>query len=116
MNFLAACDIQIGKESNWLKITSDHNRSVLLKADGTLWQCVFQSEHPDASHIKRFSNYSDWVDIRSTDLNSFIALAADGSLWFWWFEPEQYSRHEPHLLLAQSRRPQYLGNIFSKEP
>jgi hypothetical protein len=111
--------IQIGTETNWLMAVSGiKNKAVSLKADGTLWQWKFEKApdiNPQGFSLNRFSEHSDWVAIASM-ADGFISLATDGSLWLWRFEPEYYSFHSDVMtpLLANSRKPQYLGNIFGK--
>jgi ABC-type transport system involved in multi-copper enzyme maturation permease subunit len=111
--------IQIGTETNWLMAVSGiKNKAVSLKADGTLWQWKFEKApdiNPQGFSLNRFSEHSDWVAIASM-ADGFISLATDGSLWLWRFEPEYYSFHSDVMtpLLANSRKPQYLGNVFGK--
>jgi hypothetical protein len=109
-------DLQIGTETKWVKAICLQGRVFSLKDDGTLWEWNFKTAphvNPHGFLVEQFSEYSDWVDI-SGGLGGFTALAADGSLWLWQLEPKWYDRSGPmHPLLLQSRKPQYLGNIFS---
>jgi hypothetical protein len=115
---LAGRNIQIGTETNWLAATGGYDCNAFsLKADGTLWRWNFETV-PDINSrgfsVKRFSEHSDWVAIGAM-ADGFVALAADGSLWFWHFEPGGYYRLGGiPPLLAKSRKPQYLGNVFGK--
>lgn len=115
---MASRNIQIGTETNWLAaIGGFDNKAVSLKADGTLWQWNFESApdiRPRGFSLKRFSEHSDWVAI-DLMLDGFVSLAADGSLWLRRFEPPHYYRWNSQAqLLANSRKPQLLGNIFGK--
>jgi hypothetical protein len=49
-------------------------------------------------------------------MSGFVSLAADGGLWLWRFEPASYDFGSDVIpsLLANSRKPQYLGNVFGK--
>jgi hypothetical protein len=115
---LAGRNIQIGAETNWLAAVGGYdNKAVSLKADGTLWQWNFEIDpdiNPNGFSVNRFSEHSDWVAIAPM-MSGFVSLAADGGLWLWRFEPARYFRSEGiPSLLANSRKPQYLGNVFSK--
>ena len=116
---LANRNIQIGTETNWLAaIGGFDNKAISLKADGTLWQWNFESApdiNPHGFSVARFSEHSDWVAIDSM-MDGFVSLAADGSLWLRRFERGRYYRSEgiPQLL-ANSRKPQLLGNVFSAQ-
>jgi hypothetical protein len=119
---LVSRNIQIGTETNWLAAVGGNygNKVVLLKADGTLWQWNFEKApdiNPQGFSLNRFSEHSDWVAIAPMT-GGFVSLAADGSLWLWRFEQPSYSysfgSNFIPSLLANSRKPQYLGNIFGK--
>jgi hypothetical protein len=114
----ASRNIRIGTETNWLAATGGYDyKAVSLKADGTLWQWTFEivpDINPRGFSLKRFSEHSDWVAIGDM-ADGFVALAADGSLWLRHLEPGRYySPGGIPPLLAKSRKPQYLGNIFGK--
>ena len=115
---LSSRNIQIGTITNWLAAIGFGNKPVLLKADGTLWQCKFETA-PDTNSqgfsVNRFSEHSDWVAIAPM-MDGFVSLAADGSLWLWRFDEKYYSHRFGDFppLLANSRKPQFLGNIFGK--
>lgn len=107
---------RIGEEKDWLKAitTSYWNTVFTLKADGTIWQWDFKNAPDVDAHgysAKQFGEHSDWVDIEG-GYDVCTVLAADGSLWQWRFEPDIYDSALRHPLLRESRRPQYLGNIF----
>jgi len=115
---MASCITPISTETNWLAAVGGFDsKAILLKADGTLWQWTFESAPDLNAHgfsSARFSEHSDWVAIDPMN-DGFVALAADGSLWLWRFEPGPYFHSEnPMQLLANSRKPQFLCNIFSQ--
>ena len=131
-------DAQIGTESDWLDVINCNGMDIIsLKTDGTLWKCNFDTT-PDNNRDVVYSvpvtvprllpsvdmtlleavslgRNSDWVGITSA-FGGFTALAGDGSLWLWRFEPKYFEvfagGDNRHNLLQQSRKPQYLGNIF----
>jgi len=126
-------DAQIGVGTDWLKALSlpgYWNKIFSLKADGTLWQWRYKNIHGDRTLYEidtrrflatRLSEHPDWVDISAGDElynhlgGGFVSLAADGGLWLWRFEPDLYALGHAgalHSMLEQSRRPQFLGNIF----
>lgn len=116
---LAEKSIQIGVETSWLAVGDFAGRPVTLKADGTLWEWFFSqapNSNPRGYFHCRFDRHSDWVDIAASERGGFIALAADGSLWSFGVDLwDNWNCFTPHALplLAPSRRPQYLGNIFN---
>jgi ABC-type transport system involved in multi-copper enzyme maturation permease subunit/alpha-tubulin suppressor-like RCC1 family protein len=134
-------DLQIGGGTNWVAVAGDGEKIITLKDDGSLWLWNFHlkgrqinwdtdrfaREIQDTRPV-RLGTHSDWVAI-SGGWGNVTALAADGSLWFWPLENAQDmgsrgmglfgslfdngdSRLEP--LLDISRKPQLLGNIFSR--
>jgi hypothetical protein len=108
-------DVQIGTETNWLTAVSFWRTTVTLRADGTLWEWKFEtlsSVDPHGCSMSRFSQRSDWVGLTEV-YSGLISLAADGSLWMWRLETP-YSGLFP--MLAESRKPRYIGNIFSGPP
>lgn len=113
---------RIGSETNWVAVTCANDAAgdlkvVALKTDGSLWRWDFslrQRSDPAAAKPVRFSSHNDWLAITG-DWNGLVGLAADGSLWHWQFEPTSSLAGFNVLppLLATSRRPQLLGNIFN---
>ena len=110
-------EILIGPDSDWRSVAGNYSGIVTLKADGTLWKWNFANDpvaRPESAHATRLSKQSDWLALTSA-MDGVVALAADGSLWFWRFDSPRYysSTHEFGPLLAASRRPQLIGNIFA---
>jgi hypothetical protein len=68
---------------------------------------------PETASASRLGTHSDWIAITAAG-NGVIALARDGSLWQFQSDPPQGPRS--FSLLAASRRPQKLGNIFGNAP
>jgi len=119
-----ARDIQIGQETNWLSMAAGTETAITLKSDGTLWNWTFKSlddhyrsvsPNPARAAPTRLSKYSDWVAIARMD-DGVVSLAADGSLYLWQFESPRYMYNPwpDGSLLQHSRRPIFLGNIFSQ--
>ena len=110
-------NIQIGTETNWLAGSGYDFGAVSLKSDGTLWRWKFENApdiNPHGFSLNRFSKHSDWVAIAQM-MDIVVALSADGGLWLWRFDTEGYHRSQDFPpLLANSRKPQFLGNIFGK--
>jgi hypothetical protein len=112
---------RIGTETNWVAVTCLHEavddlKIVALKTDGSLWRWDFsmrRHSNPAAARPFRISSHKDWVAI-TADWTGLVGLAADGSLWRWQFEPgvSHVAGFNVPPLLAASRRPQRLGNIF----
>jgi ABC-type transport system involved in multi-copper enzyme maturation permease subunit len=113
---LAKCDVQLGKDSDWLTLASVEEGSVVtLKANGSLWKWDFPVDPvkmPDTARAKRLGTYSDWIAIDEHNSDGIISLAADGSLWFWRFELHDHDSFAP--LLAPSRKPQRIASILGK--
>ncbi len=130
-------DRQFGRGTNWLDVAGQGGKVVTLKDDGTLWLWNFYRDgrsgwDPGRDERRilgqtpvRLGIHSDWVGIANAD-GGVISLAADGSLWFWPldragamgryndanFYDQDTRRIEP--LLDVSRKPQRLGNLFSR--
>ncbi len=123
-------DIPIGQETNWLGSAGENKFAVTLKTDGTLWRWNKQSiisqlgvrvpnlGDPHMIYPVNFSSHSDWVAIGQM-MDGIVSLAADGSLYFWKFQPET-DYYYGYLgigmnssWLQVTRRPVFLGNIFS---
>ena len=116
---------QIGNETNWTAISGIDSATLTLKSDGTLWKWDFSAD-PEANSNSatraQFGTRSDWIAITDA-MDGILTLAADGSLWLWRFEPDFNERRsyssstspEAHRLLAISRKPQFIANIFGKQ-
>ena len=107
-------DIPLDKKSDWIAVSGE-GKPVALEADGSLWKWTFPQNpatNPASARKTRFSKYSDWIALAG-DFN-VVALAADGSIWYWQNENSFYRSSENAIppLLAPSRKPQRLGNIF----
>jgi hypothetical protein len=130
-------DLQIGTGTNWLAVAGNGEKAVTLKDDGTLWLWDFRNNptrarEPSRSEREvlrtvpvRLGTHSDWIAI-SGDNVGVTALAADGSLWFWPLADASQiadmidnqlgdnDRQRWPPLLEISRKPQFLGNVFSQ--
>jgi alpha-tubulin suppressor-like RCC1 family protein len=126
----AATDLQIGSGTNWLALTGGNKKVVTLKGDGTLWLWNFGGLNPTEASSRaniakvvpvQLGSHTDWVAI-SGEPGNLIALAADGSLWFWpladakdyYNDSSRNGKLPIRPLLDVSRKPQLIGNIFSK--
>ena len=110
-NFLMT-PVQFGTETNWAQISGRWDAAAAFKADGSLWR--WRALRNDMNSIfdnapTRRSKHNDWVAIGSLAVG-FVSLAADGGLWYW---EENWQYPEP--LLALSRKPIELENIFGKD-
>ncbi|HEY5041169.1 MAG TPA: hypothetical protein VIK53_04135 [Verrucomicrobiae bacterium] len=131
---------QLGKDTNWLTVAGRGEKIVTLKNDGTLWLWNFyhdnrrgwDTERDERAMLAvkpvRLDTHSDWIAITTAD-GGVISLAADGSLWYWplasasdfvsKFGGSQFWDNNSHTyfesLLDISRKPQLLGNIFTKK-
>ena len=84
-------------------------------ATSWMWQWDFpaQTQTPwKSARPTQLGNRSDWLVV-SGEWSGAISLAADGSLWLWRAE-EIYDQQTFLPLLRPTRRPQLIGNIFSK--
>ena len=103
--------IQLGQGSKWQIVSFDNYNAVsviAIRNDGTLWEWPVSytiQYNPVASNPVQLGNDSDWLTLFRCWPHT-VALAADGSLWTW-DEPSG------HVWLAPSRKPVYLGNIFT---
>ena len=106
--------IRLGEETNWLAMADNHYDVVALKTDGSLWKLGFSSDplvDTDGFTATRLSRHADWVAITAA-MDGMVTLAADGTLWFWAMEPHYSSGFTLQPMLAASRRPQLIGNLF----
>jgi hypothetical protein len=104
--------VRLGNDTNWTDacMTFDQLWLAAIQRDGS-----FRIGHPSAPSTTsqntldiifgRWSQHSDWLALTPFD-TSLLALSADGSLWQW------ENQQRPVGLLAPSRRPQKLENIF----
>jgi hypothetical protein len=104
--------VRIGTEADWAMVSGRWDAAAALKTDGSLWR--WRALRNDINSVfervpSRLSKHNDWVAIGSL-VEGFASLAADGGLWYW----EENWRY-PEPLLALSRRPVQLENIFGKD-
>jgi hypothetical protein len=98
--------IQLGSDTNWLQISGGFRRLAGLKTDGSLWQWDIDNLSVNPA---RLSKHNDWVGVGSL-WGKTVSLAADGGLWYWWNTGPGGDSDQP--LLAASRKPQQIENIF----
>lgn len=92
----------LGQNAKWKQVVLVFNAIVAIRSDGTLWR--WRSWDLKGAKPVQLGTHSDWISL-SKDWSATIALASDGSLWAW-------DNLSDHVLLAPSRKPVYLGNIF----
>jgi hypothetical protein len=63
----------------------------------------------------RLGTHNDWVAVGDVDWRGIVSLAADGSLWHWWNRNpvDRWDTDQP--MLENSRRPEFIENIFARE-
>jgi hypothetical protein len=104
---------QIGEDAKWKGVTFTAENSIIaLRIDGTLWKWTAHwpwPQNPASIKPRQLGTYSHWLELRPMYRNyeGSIALAADGGLWCW-------DGPSLHIWLAPSRKPVYLGNLFTK--
>jgi hypothetical protein len=111
-------NIQLSQETNWVAVAGNGRTVVTLRADGSLWKWNFPDDlfpfgdsiTPKLPSAMRLGTHSDWQAIVGA-ADGLVSLAADGSLWFWHLESHSYY-DEFQPLLAQTRKPQRITNIF----
>jgi hypothetical protein len=130
-------DWQIGAGTNWLAVAGCRDQAVTLKDDGTLWLWNFHrrpfarwqtdlfKQEIQATKPVRLGTHSDWLALSGGQDGGVTALAADGSLWYWPLADAQSMASLAALdsnpsgqswlpLLDVSRKPQFVGNVFSE--
>ena len=109
-------DVQLGEASDWLAFAGNNGLVLSLKTDGSLWKWDFPDDletKPNTTRAKRLGSHSDWVAV-GQNYDGILSLAGDGSLWFWHGrQPHPESEFAWQPLLAPSRKPQLIGNIFA---
>lgn len=123
-NYELVENIQFGHETNWIGAVVVGDVVITLKSDGSLWKWHFPDEplmSPESAYPVPFSSNRDWVGILSLG-DGMLSFAADGSFWRWEFVPKRsYSirssgeQFELPPLLAASRRPRLIGDIFKAQ-
>jgi len=112
---------QSGKDSDWAELVSSSERLVARKTDGSLWAWERQMgggwfwepfsvlRQPPV----RLGTHSDWVGLGVLGPD-IVSLAADGSLWGWpRLEPVRIFSGDSQTLIAATRKPTLIENIFS---
>jgi hypothetical protein len=100
--------VRLGGNAKWKACRISWQGVWAIRDDGTLWKWPpvwFISDKSDLNPTQ-CGNRSDWLSL-SDSWDFEVGLAADGSLWAWG-EPSL------HIWLAPSRKPVYLGNLFTE--
>jgi hypothetical protein len=124
--FFSPTPVQIGSDSDWSSVACVLTL-VATKTNGTLWRwnpisfnINFWDGSPAFLTPTRLGKSQDWVAVGAA-FASIVSLAADGSLWRW-ERPEiladlvdSEQSHSERPLLAPSRRPAKIENIFANQ-
>lgn len=110
--------VQLSPETNWVALGEGFaGPAAALKTDRTLWEWTFPKDlrryrTPAASASRQLGWNNDWVGVAGWH-SGIVALSGDGNLWLWspWWVSHAYSESS-RPMLAASRRPLLLGNIF----
>ncbi len=115
--------VQIGRDNNWSAVATDFGTLAGLKVNGTIWAWSlgnqggdpFRRDYVPASESPiRLGTHNDCVAVAGA-MGGIVSLAADGSLWYWYGRDREDYRNSHQPLLAASRRPSKIGNIFGKQ-
>jgi hypothetical protein len=115
--------MQIGGDRDWVDVAGNYTRLAAVKKDGSLWAWKRKNPRGRTSQLFwmakespiRLSRHTDWVGLGEV-VGGSVSLAADGSLWHWRDGEEDYSNQSPtQPLLAPSRRPVLIENIFASQ-
>jgi hypothetical protein len=103
---------RVGTDTNWVSVACEDSIMVALKTDGSLWKWGSSFSYKKKLTPHRLSEHDDWIAIAGRN-GIIIGLATDGSLWAWQTESHYSSSLGSIPLLAASRRPLKIGNIFN---
>ncbi|HYG24615.1 MAG TPA: hypothetical protein VEH04_17710 [Verrucomicrobiae bacterium] len=95
--------------SDWIACAS--HPLIALRQDGTLWRWRFKRNSD--FEVEAVGNHRDWIGV-AVEWYDVMTLAKDGSLWRYDLMGD-FGEHHPAdqlQLLAPSRKPHWLGNIF----
>jgi hypothetical protein len=108
--------VRISADSDWAAVAGEYETLALRKTDGSVWRWTFP-EWGSRAHLflkppVRLGMRHDWVAAAST-WDGVLSLAADGNLYYWWNPGrERYSGNSDQPMLASSRKPTLVENIF----
>ena len=104
--------IQLGTDAKWKAATLEGDAILALREDGTLWRWSprwdLWENTPLLVKAVQLGNYPNWMALAGS-WDDGLALAPDGNLYAW-------DQPSPHVWLAPSRKPVYIGNIFEGAP
>ena len=91
--------VQVGNDTNWLKISVSPGSVLALKKDGSLWGWG----HYNILQPEQIGFDNNWVDIGKNNGN--FAIKADGTLWAWGYNSVNYNGVEIIGALGDSTLP-----------
>lgn len=74
--------LQIGTDSNWIKVSTSEYQTLLLKSDGTLWTILKEEAGMFQSKPVQIGNDNNW-NLISAEYSRNFAIKKDGTLWAW---------------------------------
>lgn len=76
--------VQVGIQTDWIKISAGEGYSLGQKKDGSLWRWGHDSSNVDLLTPEKVGNDTDWVSFTTSLFTS--AIKADGSIWTWGYD------------------------------
>ena len=110
--------VRASPDSDWASLAGLYETLALRKTDGSAWRWTFpgwdRRSFPFNKPPVRLGSSHDWVAVGSTS-DGVLSLAADGGLYFWWDPAREYYRSDSNQpMLAPSRKPMLVENIFGR--
>jgi len=72
--------VQVGNDTNWVKVSSHDNRVLGTKKDGTLWYWGYNNY---TYQPKKVGADNDWIEAMISLNGDCFAIKKDGTLWAW---------------------------------
>ena len=110
----------VSPDSDWSAVAGDYGSLVARRSDGSLWRWTCGEWdyrfNPFQVPPNRLGARDDWVAVGSV-WGGALSLGADGSLYYWADRDNSFhvgSSNQP--LLAPSRKPVLIENLFTRQP
>jgi len=115
LKFTTPLPVQMGRDNDWRAVALGMDTLVALKQDGTLWQWGGRPGYigggPDyLGTPHRLGTRQDWVALAQIQEGA-VSVGGDGRLCLW--RINEYWPVSPQKLIAPSRKPVSLGNLFA---